>query len=123
MRPDDRKEDLRSRLGAPNWPKADFDRASRRAGPSPAIAKPQGGRGRADRSGYTAPTSVTAQLMETLSPPAARGRGAAARRARPRARAAARPRARARAAAAGARARPRRPAATMDAALPGVGKG
>ena len=48
MRPDDRKEDLRSRLGAPNWPKADLrSRITGVPGPSPTIAKPQGGRGRA----------------------------------------------------------------------------
>ena len=68
MRPDDRKEDLRSRLGAPNWPKADLrSRITGVPGPSPTIAKPQGGRGRAGRGGYTAPTSVTAQLMESDS--------------------------------------------------------
>ena len=111
MRPDDRKEDLRSRLGAPNWPKADLrSRITGVPGPSPTIAKPQGGRGRAGRGGYTAPTSVTAQLMETLSPPAARAAAAGAPGRGPRARAAARPRAQAQArAAAGARARPRRP--------------
>ena len=52
MRPDDRKEDLRSRLGAPNWPKADLrSRITGVPGPSPTIAKPQGGRGRAGRGG------------------------------------------------------------------------
>jgi len=125
MRPDDRKEDLRSRLGAPNWPKADLrSRITGVPGPSPTIAKPQGGRGRAGRGGYAAPTSVTAQLMETLSPPAARGRGrgGAPGRGRGRGPPPGRGRGRGRGPPPGrGRGRGGRGAA-MDAALPGVGK-